>query len=161
MKANSSNRIPNPEPRSATIGIIQLTRFGDVIQTTQAVEELKKNHPEYRVVVIARAQFAKPLDFLLKKTFDKVYHLDTKKIFENSEINGLKAPLEGINKFIEEISLEPIDVLINLSFSKSSAYLSSLIKSQHKIGSFFDFNNKMQINDKWSQIRHLLSSVRR
>lgn len=158
MKVINSNSV-NPEPHVTTLAILQLTRFGDLIQTVQAVEELKKAHPGYRVILIARSQFAKPLDFIIKKTFDQTYYLDTKKIFENSEINGLKTSTDGLNQFLSQISSESIDVLINLSFSKSSSYLSSIIKSQHKIGSFFDFNNKLQINDKWSQF--LYSTVMR
>lgn len=152
MKASNSNRIPQAEARPTTLAIVQLTRFGDLIQTAQAVEELKRNHPGYRVVLIARSQFAKPLDFILKENFDKTYYLDTSKLFANAEINGLKNTTEILNQFLTELAGESIEVLINLSFSKSSSYLSSLIKSQHKIGSFFDFNNKMQINDKWSQL---------
>lgn len=152
MKVNNSSRIPEPDTIKSTLAIVQLTRFGDLIQTAQAVEELRKNHPEYRVILIARSQFAKPLDFILKNSFDKTYYLDTNKIFATSEINGLKTSKENLNQLISDISTESIEVLINLSFSKSSAYLASLIKSQHKIGSFYDFQNKMQINDKWSQL---------
>jgi len=153
MKANNNtDRIPEPELQVPTLAILQLTRFGDLIQTVQAVEDLKKSHPEYRVILIARTQFAKPLEFLLKRVFTKIYCLDTKKIFENAEVQGLKSSFDNINSFLGEMSQESIDVLINLSFSKSSAYLASLIKSQHKIGTYFDYNNKMCINDKWSQI---------
>ena len=152
MKANNSYRTPEPHAPMATLAIVQLTRFGDLLQTAQAIDELKLNNPDYRVVLIARSQFAKPLDFILKKSFDKIYYLDTKKIFSNAEIEGLSSSLEGLNIFLKEISMESIEVLVNLSFSKSSSYLSSLIKSNHKIGSFFNLENKIQINDKWSQL---------
>lgn len=148
----STSKTPSPEVSTSTLAVVQLTRFGDLIQTAQALGELKKNNPEYRVILIARAQFAKPLEFILKKSFDKIYYLDTKKIFQNSEIDGAKASIQGLDTFLSEILVESIDVLINLSFSKSSSYLASLIKSTHKIGPYFDFNNKMQINDKWSQL---------
>ncbi|MDO9183022.1 MAG: glycosyltransferase family 9 protein [Bacteriovorax sp.] len=151
MKANNNPTLESAPP-IVTLAIIQLTRFGDLIQTSQAVEELRKNHPEYRVILIARSQFAKPLDFVLKNTFDKIYYLDTAKIFNQSEISGLRSSLEGLNQFLGDIATESIEILINLSFSKSSSYLSSVIKSSHKIGSFFDYDNKMQINDKWSQL---------
>jgi putative component of toxin-antitoxin plasmid stabilization module len=104
MKANNNNRAPEPEIPVTTLAIVQLTRFGDLIQTAQAVEELRRNHPGYRVILIARSQFAKPLDFVLKKTFDKTYYLDTKKIFANSEINGLKTSVAGLNLFLNELS---------------------------------------------------------
>ena len=99
MKANNSNRTPEPHAPLATLAIVQLTRFGDLLQTAQAIEELKRNNPEYRVVLIARSQFAKPLDFILKKSFDKIYYLDTKKIFSNAEVGGLKTSLENLNHF--------------------------------------------------------------
>lgn len=151
MKASNNAKILDTQLEPTTLAIIQLTRFGDLLQTAQAVEELKRNHPGYRVVLIARTQFSKPLDFILKNIFDKTYHLDTRKIFDNSEVVGVSSALDHLNSFINEIASERIEILINLSFSKSSAYLSSLIKSQHKIGMYFDFNNKLQINDKWSQ----------
>ncbi len=157
MKA--SNKEASVESKKPTLAILQLTRFGDLIQTVQAVSELKASHPNYRVVLIARSQFAKPLNFILSKHFDRTYHLDTQAIFQDHQTTGLGHTLGNLNKFLNELSGESIDVLINLSFSKSSSYLASVIPAQHKIGSFFDLNNKIQINDKWSQM--LYSTVMR
>lgn len=154
MKANSAANSSHP-----TIALLQLTRLGDLIQTVQAVQNFKNAHPNYRMVLIARSQFAKPLNFVLNKYFDAVYTLDTQSIFQESETAGLSKSLNGINSFLNEIKAEKIDALINLSFSKSSSYLTSLIPAVHKIGSFHDFNNKVQMNDKWSQI--LYSTVMR
>ncbi len=154
MKASSATNTSHP-----TIALLQLTRLGDLIQTVQAVQNFKKAHPNYRMVLIARSQFAKPLNFVLNKYFDAVYTIDTQSIFQDHQTAGLSKSLNGINSFLNELSAEKIDALINLSFSKSSSYLTSLIPAQHKIGSFRDFNNKVQINDKWSQI--LYSTVMR
>jgi ADP-heptose:LPS heptosyltransferase len=154
-EATASHTIPT----HPTVAIMQLTRFGDLIQTVQAVQNFKSTHPNYRLVLIARSQFAKPLNFLLNKYFDKVYTLDTQAIFQDHQINGLGKSMNALNSFLDELKSENINALINLSFSKSSAYLSSVIPAQHKVGSFHDFNNKLQINDKWSQI--LYSTVMR
>ena len=154
MKANNATNSSHP-----TIAILQLTRFGDLIQTVQAIKSFRISHPAYRMVLIARSRFAKPLNFLLNKYFDAIYTIDTQSIFQDNQIDGLSKTLKGINSFLNELNTEKIDALINLSFSKSSSYLTSLISAQHKIGSFHDFNNKVQINDKWSQI--LYSSVMR
>lgn len=154
MKANSAANSSQP-----TIALLQLTRLGDLIQTVQAVQNFKNAHPNYRMVLIARSQFAKPLSFALNKHFDAVYMLDTQSIFQDHETAGLSKSINGINSFLNEIKAEKIDALINLSFSKSSSYLTSLIPAVHKIGSFHDFNNKIQMNDKWSQI--LYSTVMR
>ncbi|MBY0412688.1 MAG: glycosyltransferase family 9 protein [Bdellovibrionales bacterium] len=156
MKAKNKE---NLAPAHPTLAILQMTRFGDLIQTTQAVQHLKKSHPQYRIILIARSQFTKPLGFLLNKYFDQVYSIDTQSIFADHQVAGLKKGITGINSFLGELKSENISALINLSFSKSSSYLSSIIPAQHKIGSFFDFNNKLQINDKWSQV--LFSTVMR
>lgn len=154
MKANSATNSSQP-----TIALLQLTRLGDLIQTVQAVQNFKHAHPNYRMVLIARSQFARPLNFVLNKYFDAVYTLDTQSIFQDHQTAGLSKSINGINSFLNEIKAEKIDALINLSFSKSSSYLTSLIPAVHKIGSFHDFNNKVQMNDKWSQI--LYSTVMR
>lgn len=158
MKASNkeANAVKNAHP---TIALLQLTRLGDLVQTVQAVQNFRKTHPNYRMVLIARSQFAKPLNFLLQKYFDKVYILDTQAIFQDQHTAGLSKSLNGISSFVNELKAENIDALINLSFSKSSSYLSSIIPAHHKIGSFHDFNNKVQINDKWSQM--LYSTVMR
>ena len=158
MKQNN-NVILKTETHQSTIAILQLTRFGDLIQTAQAISELKIQYPEYRVVLIAREKFAKPLEFIFQNLVDKIYFLNTQQIFNNAESLGLNSAVSHLNKFLLEFSGEAIDVLVNLSFSKSSAYLSTLIKSKHKIGAYFDFNNRMCIDDKWSQM--LFSTVMR
>ena len=157
MKA--SNKEASAPVAKPTIAIMQMTRLGDLIQTAQAIETLKATHPHYRVVLIARTQFAKPLGFLLNNYFDHIYTLDTASMFHDSETAGLSKPLNGLNAFLNEVKSEKIDVLVNLSFSKSSSHLASLIPAVHKVGSYHDHNNKVVMNDKWSQM--LYSTVMR
>lgn len=159
MKVNNNKEATVSNTSTPTIAILQLTRFGDLLQTVQAVQNFKTTHPNYRMVLIARSQFAKPLGFVLNKYFDKVYTLDTQAIFQDHQVSGLGKSLSALNSFLSELKNENINALINLSFSKSSSYLASVIPAQHKVGSFHDFNNKIQINDKWSQI--LYSTVMR
>jgi ADP-heptose:LPS heptosyltransferase len=159
MKASNNKEAAVTNNGQPTIALMQLTRLGDLVQTVQAVQNFKSTHPNYRMVLIARSQFAKPLAFLLNKYFDRVYTLDTQAIFQDHQIAGLSKSLNGLNSFLNELKDENINALINLSFSKSSSYLASVIPAQHKVGAFYDFNNKIQINDKWSQI--LYSTVMR
>lgn len=157
MKANNRNH-PVEEPK-LTLAILQITRFGDLVQTVQAVQELRTSHPNYRLILIARSQFAKPLNFLIEKYFDKIYTLDTQSIFQDHQIGGVSKSLNSLNSFLGEVNNEKIDALVNLSFSKSSSYLASVINAKHKIGPHYDAGNKLQINDKWSQV--LYSTVMR
>lgn len=159
MKASNKEMATITHAKTATIAILQLTRFGDLIQTIQAIKGLREAHPGYRVILIARSQFTKPMNFILSESFDKIYHLDTAAIFHNSQTEGMKPVKENLDSFLALLNTEKIAVLINLSFSKSSSYLSSLITADHKVGPFYDYNNKLQINDKWSQV--LYSTVMR
>lgn len=131
-----------------TIAVMQLTRFGDVIQTFQAAKELKAEHPEVRLVLIARKKFANPLSFLLGSVFDKIHTFDFK---EMAEGKGYNQTADALTSFINTLSAENIDVLVNLSFSKSSAYLAQLIKAKNKLGMVYDERNQLQIKDRWSQ----------
>ncbi len=159
MNAKVKEEVQSPKKHIHTIAIVQLTRIGDLIQTAQSVADLKLLHPEYRLVLIARSQFAKPLEFLLEKYFDKIYYLNSSILGFSSADGSLKKATLTLDVFFQEIKQERIDALINLSFSKTSAYLCSCITATHKIGSYYDSNNRQQINDKWSQM--LFSTVMR
>lgn len=131
-----------------TLAVLQLTRFGDVIQTYQAALELKEQHPHLRLILIARKKFSGPLGFLLKNVFDKVYALDFPELAKS---DSLSETSKRLTDFIAGISAEKINVLVNLSFSKSSAYMAQLIKADHKLGMVYDERNQLHLNDTWSQ----------
>lgn len=151
--ANSSSSSPSipTEPAQKTIALLQLTRLGDIVQTNQMVQELRKNHPNFRVILIARKQFVDPLRFLIKDSFDEILSLDFNSFFKTGEQLSLSLVQNNIQIFTSKISSQDIDVLINLSFSKTSNYLAGLISAKNKVGPYFDNKNNIQIHDKWSQ----------
>ena len=98
--------------------------------------------------LIARKRFAQPLEKLFKNVFSNIFYFDTEKTFEGFE---LKNTQERLSHFISTVNDHEIDLLVNLSFSQSSGYLSSLIKSPIKFGTSYDKKNQPIIPDKWSQ----------
>ncbi len=154
-----NNAITRSEGYQKTVAILQMTRLGDIIQTVQAIESFKQSHPNYKLILLGRSQFISPLKFLLDEYFDATYAINTEQVFIDFQNGGVKKSLEPINLFLDQLKNESIDVLVNLSFSSSSGYLASLIPASHKIGLFQNEYNKVQINDKWSQI--LYSTVMR
>lgn len=133
-----------------TICVVQMTRIGDLIQTYQAVTSLKEQRPDIRVILVARSSFAKPLNFLLKKCFDEIYTFSVEDFFNPKEGPDLRKTKKNLTRFLEPIQKENINVLINFSWSKSSSYLCSLIKSEHKLGLKYDENCNLEITDRWS-----------
>ena len=143
---------PGPETNSApkTICIVQMTRIGDVLQTLQAAQMLKLQHPGVRLILVARQQFAEPLEFILDKTFDRCFYINLKTLMPDKN-TSIETAQQAVTNFTDSLKLEHIQVTVNLSFSKSSAYLTSLIPSTHKLGLYYDNLNNLKITDKWSQ----------
>jgi ADP-heptose:LPS heptosyltransferase len=138
-------------PAQKTIALLQLTRIGDIIQTIQMVKDLKKKHPNFRIVMIGRKQFLEPTSFLFENLFDEVFTLDFDKIINTNGALTLAGVKENIRTFVDKINVQNISVLVNLSFSKTSNYLSNLIEADHKVGTRFNNFANLEITDKWSQ----------
>lgn len=133
-----------------TICIVQITRFGDLLQTYQAAKVFKEIHPEINLILVARKQFASPLNFLLKNVFSTIHEFELGDFFNLFDGAGLIPARNCLKKFIAEIQTTPIDVLVNLSWSKSSSHLCSLINATHKLGPFTNLEGKDSILDNWS-----------
>lgn len=141
------------ETASKTIAVLQLTRIGDILQTLHVFQELKEQRPEIKLVFIGREVFTKPIRFLLNQVFESVYMIDPF-TFSKTSTPTLESFLDGQNKLIETISAQNINVLMNLSFSKSSAHLARLLKADHKLGLVTQDNGQDIATDKWSQYTH-------
>lgn len=134
-----------------TFAVVQLNRLGDLIQSHQTVKDLKLQHPNVRVKLIAREEFYRPLKFLLDQSFDEVISLDKSQLLNGSEDN-LQGYLHAINEWLEQPKLKGIDVVINQSFCQTSNYLTTLIQSNHKLGTHIGLGNQIIVSDQWSQL---------
>lgn len=136
-----------------TIAVLQLTRMGDILQTLHVFQELKEQRPEIKLIFIGRELFTKPIHFLVSQVFDKIVMIDPFS-FGNKSSPTLQTLLDGQKAFIDSVSANNIDVLINLSFSKSSAHLARLIRAEHKLGLVTQDDGQDIATDKWSQYCH-------
>ena len=58
--------------KKKNIAILQLSRFGDLIQTTIAAKQFKINHSGFNLTIICRKKFGIPLRKILDETFDEI-----------------------------------------------------------------------------------------
>lgn len=130
------------------IAIIQLTRSGDLIQTAQAIRQLKAENNDAHVTLIARKSFGSGLRFLLDTVFDNIIFFDTKDLIRK---DGLKETQKEVHDFIKKLQAEKFEFTINLSYSKSSGYLTKLINSEYQLGLSRNNKNEITIQDKWGQ----------
>lgn len=130
------------------MAFIQLTRIGDVIQTFMAARQLKAENPNVELTLIARKKFAYGLDFLLSSIFDNIVYFETKDFFSKKD---LSTATTNVHNFIHDLNKYEFDIVLNLSFNKSSSFLTSLVKSKHKMGLHRNRQGEVAVNDKWSQ----------
>ena len=119
-RARGRNRIDR-------ILIINLTRFGDLLQTSPAIAALKRRHPGAAITLVAEKNFADVCDGI--PGIDRVYR---------AELDGLgKLMLEGgaqlleayryVEQLIGELRAERFDLALNYSSSRMSAVFMGLL----------------------------------
>lgn len=129
--------------------IIQLNRIGDTIQTYQAAKQLVAENPGIELHLVTRKNFGQPLEFLLKDVFTRIFYLDRKELFSDRTYD--KA-FVNINDFVEEINSNNYNGCVNLSFCKTSSYLNSLVETRVKLGTRYNLQAELAIQDQWSQL---------
>ncbi len=107
------------------IAIISLTRFGDLIQATPLLRTLKRSYPGGRITLVVEQRFAAILP--LVRDCDRVIGLRKDQLAK--KIAFASDPLEPyffLESVVRELELVHYDLVINLTFSRTSAYLTSL-----------------------------------
>ncbi len=130
--------------------VIQLTRIGDILQTYVAAKQLKSEHQNLELTLITRRRFSTQLRFLLKEAFDNIIEFETKDFLNKSNIN-LREAIENTHKFVSDVKKNEYDLVVNLSFNKSSSYLTTQISEKLKMGLYRNEKAQVGIDDKWSQ----------
>lgn len=119
--------------------IINLSRFGDILQTVTALKDYHINHRDHQLFFVGRKEFTKPLNFILDQIFEKVMIME-------------EVSFEELNSF-------DFNKVINLTYSDYSSYFTSKIKCQDVFGLTRNKEGQLYIPDSWSQ--YIFSNVMR
>ncbi len=129
--------------------VIQLHRFGDIIETTPLFPGLKEKYPESYLAVLAQRDYAEVLignpyinEIIL---FDKgglIKELQCKDI-------SLKASYDKIHAFIETLRERNFDLVINISSDDLSALLAYLLKVKDTKGVTYTADGFRYHKHKW------------
>src|SRR4030067_2943794 len=112
---------------------LQLARFGDVYQTWPVLNGLRRENPGAEIHFLVRERFREATVGLL--SVDKVISLPSREIFtailcEQPQVNN---SLKVLEYFIEGLTGEKYDRIINLSFSPASSYLVDAIAGENAL----------------------------
>jgi len=130
--------------------IIHLSRLGDMIQSLPAVKLFKEDCPESEVTYFGIEDFCVPLK--------GIPWIDKLATISSSEIKGISTEdadidIEAFDRLfrnIPELNIQ-YDVLINMSHSRGSSYLSTRIKAKEKRGRVFSKENEILMAGNWGK----------
>ena len=113
--------------------ILNLTRMGDLIQTSPLVRGLKSKYPDCHITMLANVKFAGIAKFI--DGIDRLDVFDVRQFGSTGagEVDAL-AVYEYLDTLVEEMRDRQFDILINLSHSRLSAMLARLIEPKDTRG---------------------------
>lgn len=112
----------------ANILILNLTRMGDLIQTSPLILGLRKKEPDCKITMLANVKFSGITRFM--KGIDELITFDVAQFGSDSgaETDAL-AVYNYLDKLTRKLNLRKFDTIINLSHTKVSAMLTKLIEA--------------------------------
>jgi ADP-heptose:LPS heptosyltransferase len=130
------------------IAIISLTRFGDLIQATPLLRTLKRAFPCARITLVVEERFAAILPLI--RGYDRVINLPKDEIAKTIVFAG--NPLEPyflMESFVRELEEVRYDLAINLTFSRVSAFLTSIANAGKFAGLVSGEKGERLIHSLW------------
>lgn len=116
--------------------VIQLARLGDIYMSWPVIRALKRQHPLAEMHVLTRPRFEGALDGL--EAVDHRRSLPTQELLEPlcRDDYADDQAFERFGYYVDSLKAEGFDLILNLSFSPFSSYLTDLVRteSSHVLG---------------------------
>jgi ADP-heptose:LPS heptosyltransferase len=142
--------------------IVNLTRFGDLLQTSPTIAGLKEAHPDAEVTVLAERNFADVCRGL--PGVDRVRELDLDglgRLVLGGTGPDLRAAYRTVAAVVEELRGERYDLALNYSSSRMSAVLMRLIGVADTRGWTMTDDGHRLIAHRWSRLFSASALTRR
>lgn len=132
-----------------SICILNLTRIGDLIQTTPLIAGLRAKEPDARITILANAKFAGILRFV--DGVDEVIAFNPHRFGsrDGAEETDTLAMYEYLDTFTAEMKDKHFDLVINLSHSKLSAMMAYVMEPGEVRGFMATPRGTRLIHDPW------------
>ncbi len=116
--------------------IINLTRMGDLLQTTPAIVALKENFPDIRITLLVNTAFKEICEYL--PFVDRYIDMDEIAVAKAAYYNKLIEGYKYIKKILNKINDRVYDLVINFTNSASSSIITTLINAKEVRGISID-----------------------
>ncbi len=108
--------------------IINLTRMGDLIQTTPAILGIKEQYPDARITLLVNTSFREICEYL--PHVDRYFHIDKRMILNMIENRGFIEAYKYVKRILSMVNDRQYDMVINFTHSISSGIITSMINAR-------------------------------
>ncbi|MCC6850395.1 MAG: glycosyltransferase family 9 protein [Deltaproteobacteria bacterium] len=132
--------------------IVNLTRFGDLLQTSPAIAALRGRHPEAAITLMAEKNFADVCDDI--PGIDRVYRVELDRL-GNLMLEGGERLLEAyryVEQVVGELRAERFDLALNYSSSRMSAVFLGLLRIPDVRGWSMTADGLRVIRHPWARL---------
>ena len=139
--------------------ILNLTRMGDLIQSTALFKKIKLTYPKSRVKLLISNEFAEIAPFL--PYIDEIKPIDFKGLSELLKANNFEFTLEvlkALDAIFDGILRVNYDLAVNLSHDEFSVYFLYMLNSLKNIGISLTREGTVVSNDE--MIAYIFSAVK-
>lgn len=139
------------ETGSPKILVINLTRLGDILQSTPLLRALKNVHPGCMIHYLAVHQFAEVCRHIPEIDRWIPFDFGSAIVVSKDAMRHLPRRLKEVEAFVEALRAENFDRVINLSHSRISALICHLLDVADTRGLTLDREGYRQIAHPWAR----------
>jgi len=142
------------------IAIVNIMRFGDIIQSLPLIYSIKKEYPQSQIHLIIAKAFSSVCEVL--PYVDKVHFLDFSFFYklENNTARFTALVYDYLKNLVDSLRAEHFDLCINLTPTNSAVILGKLINAKKIEGTYFDPNGFRILSNSWMQYFYVSSLAR-
>jgi ADP-heptose:LPS heptosyltransferase len=142
-----------------SILVIQLCRYGDLIQSTPALGALRRRWPDARISLLARRSFGGVLAGISE--VDEIIEWDAGPLVQEWSAKPFGERLALLREFVKPLRSRKFELVCNLSNDVPSALLTYLMRPRRTVGLTFCRDRRYRVKDDWSRHLFLATDLRR
>ncbi|MES2856058.1 MAG: glycosyltransferase family 9 protein, partial [Bdellovibrionota bacterium] len=129
--------------------VVSLLRVGDLLMSAPALRDLRHRHPGAKIHVLVNSQSLRAMPLI--PSIDKVFSFEREDI--QKSLGEVDRPFfeafDRTSALIDQLNAEGYDLAINLTHTRLSGYLMSLIDAKTKNGLTIDAQMKPSFGSHW------------
>jgi len=141
--------------------VLQLFRFGDILQTTPALSALRRAHPDAEISVLVRRRFAEAVrgnpdvDDVIQWNPGPEYD----RLIAGARINARAAG--ALRAFLSPLRAARFDLVCNFSNDLPSALITYLLRGKQVMGLAFCRDRTYRVRNNWMRYLFVTNEARR